>query len=280
MSDSKFIEVELSARARPTDPEAALRAALSSVGKDLAGRGGAPFHFTEMEWKAPDPAALDPKRIALDLCYREVFGGFRPPITVTLAAGDQLIVRARARIPQAAPSEPVWHGLSRPELAREYSPRGQVADMGALFAQWSKDGAAFRAGYSTVDIAYGSGAFETFDFFRPTGIARPPLWVFIHGGYWQASDKFQHAQFAAGMLAAGFAVANVNYGLCPDVTLETIVARSAPPSRFSSEKPIPSTSIRTPYTSPAIRPAASRRHDGCRRQGAAYSFRVAAVRVV
>ena len=46
--------------------------------------------------------------------------------------------------------------------------------------------------------------------------------MFIHGGYWQASDKDQHAQFTAGMVQSGYAVANLNYGLCPDVTLDDI----------------------------------------------------------
>ena len=131
-------------------------------------------------------------------------------------------VRARAQIPQGASAEPVWHGLSRPELAREYSPRGQVADMSALFARWTADGAVFRHGRRDLDIAYGPSAFETLDVYRPNRDGLVPLWIFIHGGYWQASDKDQHAQYAAGMLDAGFAVANVNYGLCPDVLLARI----------------------------------------------------------
>jgi arylformamidase len=49
------------------------------------------------------------------------------------------------------------------------------------------------------------------------------VWVFVHGGYWQASDKLQHAQFAKGMLDAGFAVAMANYGLAPETPLPLIV---------------------------------------------------------
>jgi arylformamidase len=52
---------------------------------------------------------------------------------------------------------------------------------------------------------------------------RPPVWILVHGGYWQASDKVQHAQFAKGMLDAGYAVVMANYGLAPEIPLATIV---------------------------------------------------------
>lgn len=222
MSDS---EIEVSGQSAATDPETAVREALSSLGRALAAKGGAPFHLSSMEWLAADLSAFDPKRHVLDLAFREVLGGFRPPITVVKTDKPVLAIRARAVLPLAS-TEPVWHGYALPELAREYSPRGQVPNMDALFAQWSRDGLAFCAGRSGLDIAYGASPYERLDLFRPThGVATPPLWVFIHGGYWQASDKYQHAQFAAGMLQAGYAVANLNYGLCPDVPLEGIVSQ-------------------------------------------------------
>jgi arylformamidase len=224
MSDSEFTEIDVVGRSMAADPETALREALSSLGQALAARGGAPFHMTSMTWLALDIAAFDPKRHELDLCYREVFGGFRPPIAVLESPASEFAVHARARIPRAVPTEPVWHGHTLPVLAREYSPRGQVPSMDTLFAQWTRDGKAFRAGRTDLDIAYGASAFEKFDLFRPLGAgAGPPLWVFIHGGYWQASDKDQHAQFVGSMLRAGYAVATLNHGLCPEVPLERIV---------------------------------------------------------
>ena len=172
-------------------------------GPALAAAGGAPFHMIAMSWSTPDPAAFDPSRHDLDLTYREVFGGFRPPIAVERSPSGPFVIRARAQIPQSSSAEPVWHGLSGAELARDYSPRGQVADMSALFARWTADGAVFRRGRRDLDIAYGSSAFETLDVYRPDRAVTVPSWVFIHGGYWQASDKDQHAQFAAGMLERG-----------------------------------------------------------------------------
>ena len=84
------------------------------------------------------------------------------------------------------------------------------------------DGGVYRKTHRGLDIAYGACAYETLDYYHPADARRPPLWVFIHGGYWQAADKDQHAQFTAGMVHSGYAVANLNYGLCPDVTLDDI----------------------------------------------------------
>lgn len=237
MSDSEFVEIEVSGRSAAAAPGTALREALSSLGQALATQGAAPFHMISMTWLVPDVAAVNPKQHALDLCYREVFGGFRPPISVSKSPDGEFVVQARARIPRAAPSEPVWHGYALPELGREYSPRNQVSSMDALFARWSKDGEAFRFGRTGLDIAYGASEFEALDHFLPPGArAALPVWVFIHGGYWQASDKDQHAQFAAGILQAGYAVAMLNYGLCPEVPLEGIVEQVRSALRFLVSK--------------------------------------------
>jgi arylformamidase len=74
------------------------------------------------------------------------------------------------------------------------------------------------------EIAYGVAARERFDLMLPSGVPVPRLHVFIHGGYWQALDKAAHAQFTRGMLAAGFAVATLNYSLAPDKPLAGLVA--------------------------------------------------------
>ena len=219
--EPRQIDVVASSSARA--PDAALPEALTRLAHELADAGAAPFHMTAMLWIAPDTAAFHPQRHAIDRLYRETFGGFRPPIKLVPGTPGALTIRARAIVPPANERlEPVWRGLTLPELARQYSPRNQVPDMRALFSRWSADGAAYRATHGGLDIAFGPSAYETLDYYRPSGVTRPPLWVFIHGGYWQASDKDQHAQFTAGMVHSGYAVANLNYGLCPDVTLEQI----------------------------------------------------------
>jgi arylformamidase len=73
-----------------------------------------------------------------------------------------------------------------------------------------------------LDLRYGPGPKETLDLFVPGGSARASF-VFLHGGYWRALDKSDFSYVAAPFVARGIAVAVVNYDLCPDVSIATIV---------------------------------------------------------
>lgn len=223
-------ENEIVARSLATDPVEALRDTLSEILAGLVAAGCGPHHLTGMDWESADPAAFHLSRHTVELAYREVFAGFRPPIRLRSGTEPGLTIRARHTSPQPLPEIEV-EGYPLRELGRQYSPRLQ-ADMTALFRQWSKDGSAFRAGHAGLDLAYGPGRFETLDLYRPAGVRRAPIFVFIHGGYWQASDKLQHAQFSQGLLDAGFAVAQPNYGLAPDTPLEASIAQTVAALNF------------------------------------------------
>jgi len=223
MSASDAAALELVATSAEENPVEALRDALTAILDGMIAAGRGPHHLLAMDWEARQPAAFHLSRHAVELAYREVFAGFRPPIRLRPGPAPGLTIRARLA-PASPPPEALVQGYTLPQLARQYSPRLQ-ADMQALFRQWSRDGEAFRAGHAGRDLAYGPGRFEVLDLYLPDGVARPPLWVFVHGGYWQASDKVQHAQFAKGMLEAGFAVAMPNYGLAPDTPLEESTAQ-------------------------------------------------------
>lgn len=202
----------------------ALTEALTQIFVAMMREGLAPQSMQQAVLASSTPEAFHPARHAIDLGWRDVFAGFRPPITLRPAAEAGLQVTISfART--AAPAPEVM------ALAAEYSPRRQT-DMAVLLRKWHADGAAFRQGRPGLDLAYGPGRFETLDLYRPEGLARPPVWVFIHGGYWQATDKAQHAQFAEGILRAGHAVAMPNYALAPDAPLETIERQIAASLRF------------------------------------------------
>lgn len=219
------------------EPAAALAEALYAVQAGLGAAGAGPHHLVHMRWEAREPAAVHPSRHAVDLAYREVFAGFRPPIELVPAGEESpvLTIRARHRLPEPPAGTPVHGGYTAAELARQYSPRLQ-ADMRRVFRDWTRDGTAFRAAHGGLDLAYGTGRFETLDLYRPAGPGPHPVWVFVHGGYWQASDKAQHAHYAAGMLAAGFAVAMPNYGLAPETPLETSVAQTVAALAFLADE--------------------------------------------
>mgnify|MGYP003312741191 CR=1 FL=1 len=61
------------------------------------------------------------------------------------------------------------------------------------------------------------------DLHLPKDSSNPPLLIYIHGGYWRAIDKNDHSFIALPFIKNGIAVANVNYDLCPSVTLTEIV---------------------------------------------------------
>jgi arylformamidase len=216
-------QVVLTGRSDQNDPAGALRAALREVAAQLAEAGAGPHHLTEMVWAAPDATAFHPSRRAIDLAYREVFAGFRPKLSLTRANDPGLVVTAHVTLPGSPDPHPVWRTYSVQQLAQQYSPRSQVPDVIAVFEQWTRDGAAFRQGHRGLDLAYGREAAARFDLYRPAEIAQPPLFVYIHGGYWQAITKEQNAQFAAGLVRSGFAVANLDYSYCPETPLPQIV---------------------------------------------------------
>jgi arylformamidase len=219
-------QIVLTGRSDKDDPADALREALRAIAVQLGKAGAGPQHLKELVFAAPEPAAVHPSRRAIDLAYREVFAGFRPKLTLTRSNAPGLVITAHVTPAGQADPHPVWRTYSVQQLALQYSPRSQVPDVGAVFEQWTRDGGAFRQTHRGLDLAYGREAAARFDLYRPAEIGRPPLCVFIHGGYWQAISKDQNAQFAAGLVHAGFAVANIDYNLCPETPLPQIVVQA------------------------------------------------------
>jgi arylformamidase len=117
--------------------------------------------------------------------------------------------------------------LSDADVERGYNNRAAVADHAAWFARWGERSVAAYAGERVLrDLRYGSGAKETLDLFLPRGSARGTF-VFVHGGYWRSLDKAEHAFVAPPLTSQGVAVAVVNYDLCPQVSIATIVDQVA-----------------------------------------------------
>jgi dienelactone hydrolase len=92
------------------------------------------------------------------------------------------------------------------------------------FAEWTARTAALAERVQARrDLRYGDGARQRIDFY-PCGAAGAPSLVFIHGGYWQLSDKENYGCIAAGPLAHGINVALVEYTLAPAIRMDGIVA--------------------------------------------------------
>jgi arylformamidase len=220
MSPSEPRAVFAQGRSSLADPADAMREGLCALVAALARAGATPGEIVGITLTAPQPQAFHMSRREIDRAWREVCGGLRRPLRYARGCAG-LTLRAEAHVQQPVPGASVWRGMSQPEIARAYSPR-QQADMQAVFRRWNHDGALARAGQGGLDLAYGPSRDESLDFVAAKD-PRAPLWVFLHGGYWQACTKDQHGQFAEGMLRHGFASANLDYGLAPETPLTEIV---------------------------------------------------------
>jgi len=108
------------------------------------------------------------------------------------------------------------------EIERQYNFRAMVPGHGAVIARWTEEGAAARRSPGAVlDVPTGAHPRQRLDLF-PAGDGAPLL-AFIHGGYWRALSKDLFAGLAAPFVARGVSVALIGYGLCPDVTFETLI---------------------------------------------------------
>ena len=70
--------------------------------------------------------------------------------------------------------------------------------------------------------AYGPSERHRYDCSAPA-IAKAPLVVYIHGGYWQRGDRKDYSFLAKELNAAGIDVALPSYSLCPAVSVMDIV---------------------------------------------------------
>jgi arylformamidase len=114
--------------------------------------------------------------------------------------------------------------MDRAALDAAYNNTAAVADSPDWLARWEKLSAAVRSDpRARLDIAYGSRPRARFDYFA-SGALKPPLFVFIHGGYWQRNDKNMFAFVAEGPRAHGIDLALLGYTLAPQARLTDIVA--------------------------------------------------------
>ena len=118
----------------------------------------------------------------------------------------------------------IYRGMDRAALDAAYDNTGTVADSQEYRARWWEASAEIRAQpQSRLDLRYGVRPRATLDYI-PSGADGAPLFVFIHGGYWQRNEKERFSFVATGPRAHGIDVAVPGYTLAPEARLTDIVA--------------------------------------------------------
>jgi len=112
------------------------------------------------------------------------------------------------------------------DYEEQYNNRNRVPEHPQLIEGWALEAARYRADAPRAELglSYGDTARQVCDIFRPASDDdTAPLFLFIHGGYWQALDSSFCSHFARGLNDRGFTVAVPSYDLCPDVDIATII---------------------------------------------------------
>jgi len=124
-------------------------------------------------------------------------------------------------------SKPVYRDYDQEALEFQYGPRLAVPNTDEVLARWVANSDAYYAESDCErDIAYGPRAEETLDIFKPANPDRAPVLIFIHGGYWRALDKKDHAFLPKPFVDAGVLVVSINYTLCPEVAIDEITRQA------------------------------------------------------
>jgi arylformamidase len=120
----------------------------------------------------------------------------------------------------------IYRGMDKTALDAAYNNSAAVGleRRDRYLAAWTQRTAALAERVKARrDLRYGAGERHRIDFF-PCGAAGAPTLAFIHGGYWQMSDKENYGCVAAGPLAHGINVAFVEYTLAPAIRMDGIVS--------------------------------------------------------
>ncbi len=116
-----------------------------------------------------------------------------------------------------------WQEFRSSGLEKQFNPRAALGSkVSSILADWEDRSVLARQGLDIVqDIPYGDHTLETFDYCQSS--SKKPAIILIHGGYWRALDKSIMDCHVKYLFANDFTVYNINYPLCPEVSVTQII---------------------------------------------------------
>jgi arylformamidase len=116
----------------------------------------------------------------------------------------------------------LYRGMNRTQLDAAYN-LAAVPNSPEIISGWAARSARFRERHhGHLSLAYGEQPRERLDLFLAAEPTAPTL-AYIHGGYWQMTDKELYSSIAEGALSHGLNVTVVEYTLAPDARMDRIV---------------------------------------------------------
>ena len=118
-----------------------------------------------------------------------------------------------------------WHDYSPTELEREYTPASCVEDVQIYLNQYASAGARSRLTIRHEKLKYGQHADEWLWFAQSpeTENRAKGLVAFVHGGFWRRLSADDGTFLTRDWHQLGYDFASINYSLCPNEPLETLI---------------------------------------------------------
>lgn len=117
---------------------------------------------------------------------------------------------------------PVYRDLDLETLRDEYAPSTRVPSLPAVLDAWAERSTRARERLAPARRHYGTHADE-WVWYMPGADPAPPLFVFVHGGYWRMLSADDGLILAEAAHRHGLAFASVNYTLCPNGSLPLLI---------------------------------------------------------
>ena len=116
-----------------------------------------------------------------------------------------------------------WQDFKSSKLEEQFNPRAALGSKtSSLLSDWEGRSALAREALDILqDIPYGNHVLQKFDYCKSS--SEQHAIILLHGGYWRALDKSIMDCHVQQLSLNGFTVYNVNYPLCPEVTLTKLI---------------------------------------------------------
>ncbi|MFM8249042.1 MAG: alpha/beta hydrolase, partial [Acidimicrobiaceae bacterium] len=123
---------------------------------------------------------------------------------------------------------------SAAELEREYTPASRVESIQTYLDEYVRAGQTSRHKISHAKLQYGSH--NDAWLWLAENAASQKLIVFVHGGFWRRLSADDGTFLTPGWHDLGFNIASINYSLCPNESLPTLISQTSQAIDFLLER--------------------------------------------